>query len=339
MKLDAKISKTLLLDSMSKILKLNDLVPINLHAEREKFFDSGFQYNPQFIYQKNFSKKELSKYGKPKLWYLFLAKRIINKYLKEEQTNTTNYDRESSLNQTNIQSLIEDRMDFYGLKNNYEIVFSDRFISRISINNKRKQIKVKLPIKINKNEIEPILSHEIDTHVLRQLNYKQQPWFEKKKIHGFKPYLRTEEGLATINELIASKYKLAYKSAVNYLAVDLALKKDFVTVFDFLHRIWKDPEKAWSSTLRKKRGVTDTSKKGAYTKDLVYFEGFIQVLYYLKRNNCNPSDLYYGKINLKDIKKIKKLGVSNKIILPKIFSKNPKEYAQNIQKLFKNNLF
>ncbi len=319
--------------------KLSDFVPTNLESEKIKFFASNFTYNPQFSYQRAISLEELQKYGKPKWWYLFLAKRILKKYLKTRGSTTTNEADKLFLDQESIKNAIQERLTFYEIQHEYEIIFSTNFISRIAVNNKEKIIKVRLPITISANEIKAILNHEIDTHIVRQLNYEKQNWFRNKKKNAFKAYLQTEEGLAAINELVASKHKLAYKSAANYLAVDLALKKDFASVFNFFYQIWGDRERAWTWTLKKKRGLTDTSQKGAFTKDLVYFEGLIEVLKYLKKNNNDPSELYYGKINLKDIRKAKKLDDRQQLILPKCFVTKPEIYKQEIQAIIRNNLF
>lgn len=321
------------------MLKLSDLIPTNLESEKEKFFASNFEYNPQFTYKNNTTQSELTKHGKPKFWYLFLAKRILKKHLQEKDLADQIQKSRVFLDQDEIQDLIEKRLNFYNLKDKYEIVFSKNYVSRIAVNNNEKIIKIRLPIVIDRGEIEAILSHEIDTHIIRQLNYEKQTWFKKKKSNAFGPYLRTEEGLAGLNELVSSENGLAYKSAVNYLAVSLALKEDFVTVFNFFYKIIQNQERAWTWTLKKKRGIKDTSKKGAFTKDLVYFEGFIEVLKYLKKNNYNPSELYFGKIDLKDINKAKKLGINEKLVLPKVFTDNPEKYKRVVKEIIKNNLF
>lgn len=320
------------------MLKLSDLTPINLDSEKEKFFASNFKYNPQFVYENRINQTELTGYGKPKLWYLFLAKRILKKLLKEDHLIKSEEQNRHFLDQDSVEDLIEKRLLSYNLNQKWKVVFSHKFVSRISVNNKYKTIKVRLPIIIDKNEIESILNHEIDTHVLRQVNYEKQLWFKKKTNNSFRPYLKTEEGLAAINELVANKNKLAYKSAINYLAVDLALKNDFVTVFNFFYKIWHDSERSWTWTLKKKRGVSDTSKKGGYTKDLVYFEGLVEVLNYLKKNGYSPAELYYGKLDLKDIQKAKKLNQNQEeIILPKVFTQNPKAYKEAIMEIAKIN--
>lgn len=317
--------------------KLSDLIPLNLEEEKAKFFASNFTYNPQFVYQKNTPSQELEKYGKPKWLYLLLAQRILNKYLKnKEQIDSLNTDK-NFLQAEELEKIIKERLAQYQLENDYQVIFSQSFVSRIAVNNSDRLIKVSLPVTIERGEVEQTLNHEIDTHVIRQLNYEKQPWFKHKKKNKFKKYLTTEEGLAAINELVASEHKLAYKSATNYLAVNLALKKDFASVFKFFYEISGDKERSWTWTLKKKRGIRDTSQKGAFTKDLVYFEGFVKVLGYLRRNNFDPSKLYYGKIDQKDIKRAEKIGVSGDLILPVVYRKNPQAYKENIKKIIKNN--
>jgi hypothetical protein len=320
------------------MLRFSDLTPINLENEKTKFFAANCQYNPQFIYETNISEKELLQYGKPKWQYLLLAKRILRKYYKNKDEIQQKAEIKIFLDQHDLKKIIEKKLSVYNLNNEYKIVFSKNFISRCAINNKEKLVKIRLPITISQNEITAVINHEIDTHVIRQLNYERQSWFKQKEKNGFKPYLRTEEGLAAINELIANDCKLAYKTAANYLAIDLALKNDFVTVFNFFYEIWRNTERAWTWTFKKKRGIADTNQKGAFTKDLVYFEGFIQVLIYLKKHNCDPSELYYGKIDIVDIAKAKKTCIQ-KLVLPEIFTRNPEFYKSEVLKIIKTNLF
>lgn len=316
------------------MIKLKDLIPLNLDSEKEKFFASNFEYNPQFIYENKIDQKELIKYGKPKFLYLFLAKKILKKYQRSVEYQSAKFvTNQKFLSQEKVHEIIFTRLTEYGLEKDYQIVFSEKFVSRMAINLKSKEIKIALPIKIAEEEIIGVLAHEIDTHLLRQYNYEQQVWFGKKKKHGFKNYLRTEEGLAIINEMVSMNQKLAYKSAMNYLAVNLALKKDFVTVFNFFYRIWQDPERAWTWTFKKKRGLADTSQKGAYTKDIVYFEGFVKVLKYLRKNHYNPKPLYFGKIDVDDLKKVEKLKNDQQIKLPTFLQNDLEDYQKKLKEL------
>lgn len=319
------------------MLKLSDLAPLNLEEEKEKFWNSGFRSNPQFIYKTAIDQTKLAEYGLPNWWHLFLAKRIVKKF-KSQDMQVDYPGAESPLDQASITQCITQRLSHYQLANSYSIVFSKNFVSRIAVNTKDKTIKLRLPVTIRNSEIEAMLNHEIDTHIIRQINYETQVWYKKKKKYRLVPHIRTEEGLAVVNELIDRKSKLVYKSAINYIAVALALKGDFVSVFTFLNRVWNDPDRAWLWTVKKKRGITDTSQKGAYTKDIVYFEGFLQVIRYLRSNQYNPSKLYLGKIDTKDIQKVEQISQKD-IVLPLVFLKDRSAYAQKVQEMIRENLF
>ena len=316
------------------MIKLKDLIPNNLQEEKEKFFANNCRYNPQFEYQKHIPRKELEKYGKTKLKYLFLAKRIIRKHKKQKNEELI----QDFVGQDFLQTKIENYLKEYGLEKTYKIDFSDEYISRIAVNFKDKLIKIRKPISINKSEVSSILNHEIGTHVLRQENYEKQSWYKKKKKYKFKNHTKTEEGLAIIHEMLNNENPLAYKSAINYLAVNIASHRSFTRVFRFFNQHWQDQERAWTWTLKKKRGVRDTSKRIAFSKDLVYFEGFVKVIKYLKKHNFDPSNLYYGKIDISDLEKAKKMNPGYQPLLPKFFTDNPKLYKKKVKRIAKENL-
>lgn len=316
------------------MLKLADLVPLNFAEEREKFFAKNFSYNPQFIYPKEISPKELLVYGKAKLRYKILAQYILEKnknYFKLEKNKKI-------LEKKELEAIIKEYLHEYGLENEYQIVFSEKYISRFSVQQKRREIRVRLPILISEKEAQSSMDHEIGTHVLRQLNYQKQIWYKKRRKFAIKHnYLKTEEGLSSVHSLLNAENKGAQKNAINYLAVDLAQKKDFISTFQFLSRYIDDPQRAFLITFKKKRGLRDTSQAGGFTKDLLYFEGFVEVLRYLKRNNFDPTFLYYGKFSLQDKEKIKELSPNFQPVLPKFYLENPALYRQKIQSIIEQN--
>ena len=65
------------------MIKLKDLVPVNLASEKEKFFAKQANYNPQFQYQKPIDSSSLNYYGKTNCCYAHLAKKIIKQAQKE----------------------------------------------------------------------------------------------------------------------------------------------------------------------------------------------------------------------------------------------------------------
>ncbi|MBT3720599.1 DUF1704 domain-containing protein, partial [archaeon] len=62
-------------------------------------------------------------------------------------------------------------------------------------------------------------------------------------------------------------------------------------------------ESSWLMTLRAKRGLCNTSKPGAFTKDYVYLKGYIDVKNFIQNASCLHL-LHYGKINIKQINTI-----------------------------------
>ena len=66
------------------------------------------------------------------------------------------------------------------------------------------KVMIGLPIKYREETIEGVLNHEIGTHFIRKFNEKNQKWFKDRKKFGIvSPYLKTEEGLASLNQLVS----------------------------------------------------------------------------------------------------------------------------------------
>ena len=314
------------------MFKLADLTPTNLQEEKEKFFASNFKYNPQFKYRKHIPQSYLLEFGKPKLKYLFLAKKI-QRIAKKNKINSKN----NPINQELLVKKIKSYLKDYQLENDYQIDFSKDFVSRISVNFKEKSIKVRLPIVLQVEDLEGILNHELGTHALRQLNYEQQKWYKKKKRYGLHNHTVTEEGLAVINEKVAAKNLLLDRSAFNYLGVYYAMRHSFVQTFQFFLKKGETRERAWNVTFKKKRGLKNTSLHLAFTKDLVYFQGAIEVLKYLRKNNYDPTALYWGKLDWRDVEKVKKMNPNFEPLLPRFYTDNPKKYQEKIKAIIKAN--
>jgi len=317
------------------MLKLNDLVPTNLAEEKERFYAQNCDYNPQFSYQKRIKRHQLLMHGKPRWRYLRLAKKILKQAKKQEL-----FIREKQLSfpqQEELALAVKNYLRAYDLQDKYQVKFDHNFISRFAVNFKDNQIKIRLPITLPKKEINSILNHEIGTHVLRQENYLQQPWYRKKRRYGFAPHIKTEEGLAVLNTLISKANKLAAIPALTYVATKLGLKKDFKSVYAFFYEHFLDHDRAWTYTFKNKRGLRDTGYPSCFTKSVNYFEGFVDVLKYLRRHDYNPTDLYYGKLAIEDIAKAKKIKPGFKPMLPKFYTDNPQLYETMIRQVARVN--
>jgi len=146
--------------------------------------------------------------------------------------------------------------------------------------------------------------HELGTHALRTENGLLQ--LLKLFKNGFAKYLETEEGLAAYNEyrsgLMTTSILRNYAGRV--IAVNKALKSDFAGTYRHLRKFFSK-KMSWKLAVRAKRGLKDTSKPGAYTKDCVYLKGFIEVLKFVKKNDVDA--LYIGKIGIKDLTLLKEV--------------------------------
>ncbi len=322
--------------ALKKMIKLKDLLPTNLSTEKEKFFAQGGNYNPQFQYQNSITESGLDYYGRARWKYLHLAKKIVNQAQKE-QLFLKDQSLNSNLDQENTQKLITNYLNDYALANKYQVVFNEHLTSRFAVNFKENFIKIRLPINFSKKSLDNILNHELGTHVLRQENYLQQPWYHRKKEFGFANHLRTEEGLAVIHQHLNSDQQLLYQTALSYLGCHLASRADFKTVYQFFYHYFKNPQKAWSQALKSKRGLKDTSLAGGFTKSLVYLEGVVQVSQYLHRHHYDPSLLYYGKLAIQDLQKAQKMNPHYQLILPKFYKDNPSAYQEKVATIAKRN--
>jgi hypothetical protein len=314
------------------MIKLNDLIPVNLEEEKAKFFIDQ-TYNPQFKYAIDIPVEELTKFGLPKPEYLDLAQQILDEAFDGRTEKDIRKMEGRKIRTWEAKLMLNRFLKKNSLQNSINVEWSNKFVSGASYNSKIKTLKIKLPFNYGKKEFLATLYHELGTHALRYLNYQQQPWYKKKKKYGFSDHLRTEEGLASLHSLLAKNFKLAYKPAMRYLACNYALDHSFVELWDFLKNYITDPEERWMVAFRQKRGIRDSSKPAAYSKDISYFEGLVEVYHWLKNNNFDLTKLYFGKIAAKDSNKVLELNPNFKPKLPVFFEENKTEYRQKITKI------
>ena len=144
-----------------------------------------------------------------------------------------------------------------------------------------------------------LLDHEIGTHYIRSQNHKYMDEdisskIKKKRI-GWQ--LATEEGLASLcNHIYYTNCNLFYVPALLYYAVCISMECSFWDTFKAIHKYVVDFDDCWLQTLRVKRGVTDTSKPGAFCKDQATFDGSMRIIEL--RDRIDFHALYAGKVSL-----------------------------------------
>lgn len=315
---------------------IKKVTPLNLLQEKGKFF-SDQTYNPQFIYENKLDDKTLSKYGLPQPQYLDLAKTILNKVGVDHSKESFNKLNGQLLTQKEVTQKTRSFLEIHQLQDRFKIVWSKSFVARATMTSDT--IKLKQGAEFRTLDLLSMLYHEIGTHGLRRINYEQQPWYRKKKKYNFENYLKTEEGLAGLHSLFPLDFQYAYYPALSYVSVAYANEHSFAETWDFLTQYIDNLEKRWEKTFRYKRGLMDTSKSGGFTKDLVYFEGMIEVWNYLKRNDFNLSKLYLGKMSWQDVDQAVKMNPDFKPLLPSFYTVDTRRYAKRMLEIGKVNMF
>ncbi|MCF7812755.1 DUF1704 domain-containing protein [Candidatus Gracilibacteria bacterium] len=172
---------------------------------------------------------------------------------------------------------------------------------------KRNVILLKKGARFQENRLKALLVHEIGTHVFRFENGKLQPFriFER----GTAGYLKIEEGIAIWNQNnlgleLGDKF---LKPAYQVIAIHLAKKMSFCDLFHFLKDTYQlNDDLAWRLCVKAKRGLTDSGKLGAFTKDHIYFSGHREVEKFMKKEET-LEPLYIGKIKIEDLKILEKI--------------------------------
>ncbi len=310
--------------------------PVNKISEKKKFFLNK-KYNPVFQYRKTgnetsllhelkkldscesagiikklidaeieyislkkscgnseFTKKSISFYGEPGKWLLEQAIKIleVRATFSEEQTISPDYVA------ARISQYIEEKkISGWDVKT---AAISSKAITLC----KKKTLIVNKDTLFSKIDLKRLIAHEVDGHIMRFENSQLQPHVLRFRLPGA---LATEEGLGIFSEEknnVLDQQRLAV-CAARVVAVDRALKSSFSEVFQYLSEFFDD-ELAWEITVRVKRGLSDTSMPGGFTKDYLYLKGYYEVKKYVE-NGGSIRDLYVAKIGIGDIACIKKI--------------------------------
>jgi len=314
---------------------IQQLVPSNYTDAKAKFLADP-THNPQFEYEEPLVDEELEKFGAPLPEYLEIAQHILNKAYFGRNEDDLIFNDGKVLAHHEVEEKINTFLEMHHLQNRFSIIWSDTFIARASITSDT--LKLRSTAEFRDRSLIGTIYHELGTHALRRINYEQQPWYKKKKKYGLLDnYLRTEEGLAILHALLPYNLRLAHSAALRYLCVNYALAHSFLETWEFIGRYITDPERRWTATYRQKRGLTDTSQPGGYSKDLVYFEGFLEVWHWLHEHDFNLTPLYYGKYSYKDVAVAESISKKDNLILPSFYILNPQQYAENLMAIGKEN--
>ena len=193
----------------------------------------------------------------------------------------------------------------------WQVKLRKNMSSKAGLDSRSKYLLIKTGERFAPEEIESLIVHEIETHIFRKENGLLQP-FPHLFSEGFAGPPTTEEGLAFYNEtLFKHDPRRMLIVAGRTIAAHLARRKSFYEVFCKLHALGLPPTYAWNITLRVKRGISDTSRPGAFTKDHHYLKGYLDVKKFLE-NGGDARRLYIGKLNISNAESLVKFGVTIK---------------------------
>lgn len=178
--------------------------------------------------------------------------------------------------------------------------------AKAGISSKKNILVVRKGAWFSRKEIERLIAHEIETHIFRVENGRLQPYSIFSQ--GFPGPETTEEGLAVWGEFrcVKKDYERRRIIAARTLGVEYAIHCPFFEAFERLMRFGLHPDSVWDVCVRAKRGLEDTSRKGAFTKDYHYLKGYLEVKQYHAEGK-NLRDLYVGRINIYNVGRLARL--------------------------------
>lgn len=187
-----------------------------------------------------------------------------------------------------------------------DINFTSRPWSRIAVS-MWKDIKINISKEgtFKENELLGILAHEIDTHLVRQINWIKSWWQIFRSGTGY--YVKDEEWLAVYNSMkfFPENYKKIWMYK-DYFLIDEWQKYNFSKLFDiakFVLEQWWNTEKIFKGVLRIKRWIENTSTIAAWTvfyKDKLYLEWYLKVKDWIDKWG-DENKLYKWKIKIEDL--------------------------------------
>lgn len=246
----------------------------------------------------NFSNTALEIYKAPKLSLIEEA--------EKDAVNCKLYDHSESINHEEAIKLLESFINENNLKN-IQIKVEKNIISDISVN-KKGTIFIKKGAKFNKQRIEKLITHEIETHIYTALNGEAQPY--RIFTDGTANYLETQEGLAVYNQEKQLGFTQNCYASDVLINNNIAYHNSFASGYDALIKQGKSENSAIKAILKTKRGVSDTSQNGGNFKSSIYYSGAKKIKNYIDKGN-DYKELYIGKINLEDLELIRSIKTLN----------------------------
>ena len=186
------------------------------------------------------------------------------------------------------------------------------------------RVRIRGNTKFARLDIDQLAQHEVFVHSVSMRNGMEQPNLKSLGL-GAPRTTRTQEGLATLAELITSSIDLSRlrRIALRIKAIEMALDgADFLEVFQYFLESGQDEFESYQSAMRVFRGG-DPRGGICFTKDGVYVQGLIFVHTFLRKAIQTgkvdfPHYLMAGRMTLGDVVQLEPWFKSGFIAMPKI---------------------
>jgi len=180
----------------------------------------------------------------------------------------------------------------------WDVTLDPVMSARVLVDAPRRRVRVNPRARFRPREVVALVAHEIDVHVRRAENGREQPL--TVFVTGLAASLATEEGLAIWGEASVGTLTPLARAGQRLIAraVDVARRASFRELYEWL-RAESSGESAWTLSLRLKRGLGDAGQPGVYAKDSVYYVGYSRILGAVAEGR-DLSALLAGKVGLED---------------------------------------
>ncbi|XP_013383783.1 uncharacterized protein KIAA0895-like [Lingula anatina] len=214
------------------------------------------------------------------------------------------------MSRTQIMAMVLQYLRKENLEEEISVNMSEVLMSRASMTNVKGKPTLNVRVwNLREHWVDGLLRHEVGTHYIRSYNNQFQPWYnwKKRKELDMEPINPTEEGLAALHSILVRKDPSLWRAAILYYTTYWAAHMSLRDLFKDLGRFVQDPHTRWDYCMRTKRGQTDTSQPGGFSKDQVYLTGALELLRY--RHSIDFHALArLGKVSYKDVDKLKNMG-------------------------------
>lgn len=335
-----------------KLSLIAALRPLNAAQERERFFQSSL-YEPQFIYRRPsqdlmsikaelqtieidfqspigqlleekrkelIQKSDLLAVVGDDDHFPTLSEQLIplppNETIRLAEEALRDFVRppreEKTLSADEVAQRFRDFLSQHGLPH-WQVKLSEDIVSRCVIG-KNDRLLLRAGELFSELDVQKLIAHEIETHIFCAENGKNQPYQILRR--GTAGYLKTQEGLAVFQQGLVLP-KSIFSALIGFHAVLWAREAGFREVFDRLTP-WMSRPEAWRTTLKVKRGMTDTGRPGVFPKNAWYYWGYLEVVEYLQKGGLYQ-DLFLGKFHLSQLPLIRKIpGIREPIFRPSL---------------------